>query len=779
MNRILSKFKFEPVKVIPFVWLGIVCFLTLGYSAFSSNLLFSGIGAVVRAYADIRITNLSAAGVENSGSLTNSSFDVDSITSDISLPNSDSTVSFDVVVTNVGNVDMGIRDITLSSDSLTYTFDGYTLGSTLCDDNDNRVCNCGSVSTIHLTISYADGEYDSSNTDFSLLINFDFYEITYVARIEGNYYQTLQAAINAVPTNHTETTVVLLKNTAERVTINPGKEVVLDLQGFVISNADNNTPVIEVFGTKRTNNDVITDSGGASLRINNGIISSTAAQGAINVEEGGTLTMTGGTVNATGDRQALYVNKGGTAFISGTAYFSAKAVAVEGNKRGTVQTVAGTVTKTNTQIPPGNLTITGGTIEANSATGVAVSCYGVITLGTEDGNINTSVPNMRGNGSGIYIATNGTLNFYDGIAKGKTVAIENENAIADIETGYSIVHTSTVINNATYDTALLGHGVLVTFNPNEGAVDESSRNVLVNSAIGNLPVPTREGYVFEGWFTENGVEVTSNTVIAEAITFIAHWISEEENYVALIGNTKYNTLAAAISAVTTNTATTITLVKNVSEYITIPSGRNITLDLQSYTLSLPSDAASNIPTIDNKGNLTLVSGSVTTSSPKTAAINNNSKAKFTMTGGSIIATGDRQAIYNNGGTVVISGSSYLKSKALVDSNNKRGTVHNLASSTLLVTGGTIESVASGGIGVSNFGTVTFGANDGNISTTSPVIKGLAIGVYNTSTLNFYDGIFKGQTNAIVGNITNQEANSTQVNGNEVIDGVTYKTLYLN
>ena len=777
MGKLLSKFKYEPLKIIPFVWLVFVLFITLGYSAYSSNLLVTNIGAVVRPYADIRITNLSVAGLENGATLTSSDYGINNISSDISLPNSDSTVSYDIVITNVGNVDMGIRDITLSSDSLTYTFDGYTMGSTLCDDGNNSLCNCGSVTTIHLTIGYADGEYDSSNTNFSLLVDFEFYEITYVARIGSNYYQTLQAAVNAVPTNHTETTIMLLKNTSERVTINPGKNVVLDFQGLVISNSGN-IPVIEIYGIKRNTNDVITSSGGASLRIYNGTISSNGTQGAINVEEGGTLTMTGGTVAATGTRQAMYVNKGGTAFISGSASLSAKAVAEEGNQRGTVQTVAGSLTKTGYQIPPGSLTITGGTIEANGTSTVAVSCYGVTTLGEEDGTVSTTIPNIRSNGAGMYINTNGIVNFYDGVVKGKVTAIINENSIADIETGYSIVHSSTIINNATYDTALLGHGVLVTFNPNEGAVDESSRNVLVNSAIGNLPVPTREGYVFEGWFTENGVEVTSNTVVTEAITFIAHWISEEENYVALIGNTKYSTLAEAIGAVTSGSSATITLVKNTSEYISIPSGRNITLDLQSYTLSLPSDAANTIPTIDNNGTVTLVSGTVTSYSVKTAVVNNNSKANFIMNGGSIIATGLRQAIYNNGGTVTISGSAYLRSKALVDSTNKRGTVQNQASSTLFITGGTIESVASGGIGASNFGTMTIGVSGGNISNSSPVIKGLSIGVNNSGTFKFYDGILKGQSNALVGSITTQEANSSRVDGTEVIDGVTYKTVYL-
>ena len=43
--------------------------------------------------------------------------------------------------------------------------------------------------------------------------------------------------------------------------------------------------------------------------------------------------------------------------------------------------------------------------------------------------------------------------------------------------------------------------VAVTFDPNMGEVDESYRILMVGDLISNLPIPTRVGYEFTGWWT--------------------------------------------------------------------------------------------------------------------------------------------------------------------------------------------------------------------------------------------------------------------------------------
>ena len=55
---------------------------------------------------------------------------------------------------------------------------------------------------------------------------------------------------------------------------------------------------------------------------------------------------------------------------------------------------------------------------------------------------------------------------------------------------------------------------ILTFDPGEGTVSETSRNLAAGQKYGTLPVPVREGYIFIGWFTdpEGGEQVTPDTV---------------------------------------------------------------------------------------------------------------------------------------------------------------------------------------------------------------------------------------------------------------------------
>ncbi|MBQ4561540.1 MAG: S-layer homology domain-containing protein [Clostridia bacterium] len=71
-------------------------------------------------------------------------------------------------------------------------------------------------------------------------------------------------------------------------------------------------------------------------------------------------------------------------------------------------------------------------------------------------------------------------------------------------------------------------GCKVYFDPDDGECDELSRVVDKGEALGELPIPTKEGFIFEGWLYENGEEsyiVTAETVINEegACRLIAQW----------------------------------------------------------------------------------------------------------------------------------------------------------------------------------------------------------------------------------------------------------------
>ena len=63
----------------------------------------------------------------------------------------------------------------------------------------------------------------------------------------------------------------------------------------------------------------------------------------------------------------------------------------------------------------------------------------------------------------------------------------------------------------------------VTFNANCGSVTPGTCIVPKDAAVGTLPEPTRDGFTFDGWFTEGGVQVSADTIVAGDVTFYAHW----------------------------------------------------------------------------------------------------------------------------------------------------------------------------------------------------------------------------------------------------------------
>lgn len=109
------------------------------------------------------------------------------------------------------------------------------------------------------------------------------------------------------------------------------------------------------------------------------------------------------------------------------------------------------------------------------------------------------------------------------------------------------------------------------------------------------------------------------------------YTAKKVTYVARIGETRYETLTAAIE--NAKDSETVTLLKDVTADITIPAGKTMTLDLNGKTLTNVKDH-----TILNNGNLTITG---------TGKVDNISHAKG--------------ALYNKG-TVVVNGGTFDRSK---------------------------------------------------------------------------------------------------------------------
>ena len=65
----------------------------------------------------------------------------------------------------------------------------------------------------------------------------------------------------------------------------------------------------------------------------------------------------------------------------------------------------------------------------------------------------------------------------------------------------------------------------VTFDANGGSTPTASKSVIYNSTYGELPIPTRTGYIFNGWYTAAGsrVESTTPVTITSNQTLYAQW----------------------------------------------------------------------------------------------------------------------------------------------------------------------------------------------------------------------------------------------------------------
>ena len=97
----------------------------------------------------------------------------------------------------------------------------------------------------------------------------------------------------------------------------------------------------------------------------------------------------------------------------------------------------------------------------------------------------------------------------------------------------------------------------ITFNPNEGTVQEPTRSVISGNKIGKLPVPTKAGHSFLGWYTLSEIKVDATYIPNSDETLYAHWNEVETMFdIGKVVNKKLKYLSGAISDPTTEGAET-------------------------------------------------------------------------------------------------------------------------------------------------------------------------------------------------------------------------------
>ena len=85
--------------------------------------------------------------------------------------------------------------------------------------------------------------------------------------------------------------------------------------------------------------------------------------------------------------------------------------------------------------------------------------------------------------------------------------------------------------------------VTITFNPQGGTVSPTTRVVNSGMAIGELPWPTRPGFIFEGWYTTataGGQRATASSNFTSSTTIFARWrVNPDSNQGTTYNITRY------------------------------------------------------------------------------------------------------------------------------------------------------------------------------------------------------------------------------------------------
>jgi hypothetical protein len=321
----------------------------------------------------------------------------------------------------------------------------------------------------------------------------------------------------------------------------------------------------------------------------------------------------------------------------------------------------------------------------------------------------------------------------------------------------------------------------VSFDAGGVVADPADVAIIGTSKIGNaLPgmpnyVDTTDGRLyFIGWYSGvdgAGDKYDEDSIISRDVTLHAFW--NDELIVCSVGGDTYSDLQTCIDEA--GAGDTITLFGDLRAQINVASDKDITLDLDGHKLS--DNSVASTPVIENFGKITIVNGTIT-STLRAGVLNNNSTGEMHIGNDArIVATGSRQAVYNNGGRLEISDNAYLSAVS-----NERAAVQNLNNGQLVITGGTIISTKQEAVKVES-GTLTIGVEDGAADSSAPILQGATYGVNTSVDISMFDGKLRGKTAAInnTSRITATEDGATAVGidavATEVVDGETYKVVY--
>ena len=157
------------------ICLGIIM-VGIGFSAYQNYLSIDGIEAIVRVDKDIRIMKVSVN--ESSTNVTSlEDYNVSNINFTANLIEEDSYIIYDVLIYNLGNTKMAIKEINSTNSNINVELLDYTLKEPICSNDE---CTLGVKKNIKVKVSYKSGKYNKDNTTINDTINFSFAQVANV-----------------------------------------------------------------------------------------------------------------------------------------------------------------------------------------------------------------------------------------------------------------------------------------------------------------------------------------------------------------------------------------------------------------------------------------------------------------------------------------------------------------------------------------------------------------------------------------------------------------------
>ena len=370
---------------------------------------------------------------------------------------------------------------------------------------------------------------------------------TAVAKVGNDKYETLQAAVNAATTENS--TVTLLKDVTEDITIPTGVTAMLDLSGKTLTNkAGKHTITVENGGKLN-----ISDSVGT------GVVDNTS-HGKAAIYNKGEVTLNGGTFERSAEKGTYSpYSDGGNSWYTIANYGT-----MEINTGVTVENAGGysSMIRNGGDVTADcNLTIEGGNF-AGGVNTVKNDSFGVLTINGGNFSNTAQYVIMNWNKAEITAGTFQTLDTASAVlftsAYGGDANTVGKLTISGGEFKHASDTQEMIVDH--YDAS----------NSGTAAVTGGKFDADISKYIPTDYVQSADGTVEK---------------------------LGESNAVAKVGDTYYKTLADAVTAADN---ATVTLLKDVTANVTIPADKTITLNLNGMTLTNVDDH-----TILNNGNLTI------------------------------------------------------------------------------------------------------------------------------------------------------------------------------